>query len=149
MLRVFPITLTGAAKSWINRLSPGIINTWDLLKRPSFKGIVLHLKWQSSLRKFISSSKKVMRHCTKHGKDHLQKGHDGSTSRKISNGSSDGIETIINKLDILGRYIKKHKENVHAIQVVCQTCGGAYLNKDCLLHEEVKSIEEVKYGEFG
>ncbi|GJV15551.1 hypothetical protein Tco_1360874 [Tanacetum coccineum] len=32
MLRVFPITLTGATKRWVNRLSLGTINTWDLLK---------------------------------------------------------------------------------------------------------------------
>ncbi|GKG47742.1 hypothetical protein Tco_0507227, partial [Tanacetum coccineum] len=32
MLCVFPITLTGAAKRWVDRLSPGTINTWDLLK---------------------------------------------------------------------------------------------------------------------
>ncbi|GJX64735.1 hypothetical protein Tco_0299078 [Tanacetum coccineum] len=32
MLRVFPITLTRAAKRWVDRLSPGTINTWDLLK---------------------------------------------------------------------------------------------------------------------
>ncbi|GJR17467.1 putative reverse transcriptase domain-containing protein, partial [Tanacetum coccineum] len=45
--------------------------------------------------------------------DHSQKGHDGSTSRKISN-------------------------------VGCKSCGGAHLNKDCPLQEEVKSIKEVK-----
>ncbi|GJY55901.1 calcium/proton exchanger [Tanacetum coccineum] len=33
MLRVFPFTLTGAAKRWVNRLVPGTINTWDLLKK--------------------------------------------------------------------------------------------------------------------
>ncbi|GJQ89493.1 DNA helicase [Tanacetum coccineum] len=32
MLRVFPITLTGDAKRWVERLPPGTINTWDLLK---------------------------------------------------------------------------------------------------------------------
>ncbi|GJV83794.1 hypothetical protein Tco_1523692 [Tanacetum coccineum] len=32
MLRVFPITLTGATKRCVDRLSPGTINTWDLLK---------------------------------------------------------------------------------------------------------------------
>nr|GEX73979.1 hypothetical protein [Tanacetum cinerariifolium] len=37
-------------------------------KRISLKGIVYHLKRQSSLRKSTISSKKVMRHCTKHGK---------------------------------------------------------------------------------
>ncbi|GKD52104.1 uncharacterized mitochondrial protein-like protein, partial [Tanacetum coccineum] len=33
MLRVFPFTLTGAAKIWVDRLAPGTINTWDLFKK--------------------------------------------------------------------------------------------------------------------
>ncbi|GKD82879.1 RNA-directed DNA polymerase, eukaryota, nucleotide-binding alpha-beta plait domain protein [Tanacetum coccineum] len=33
MLRVFPITLKGAALRWINRLSAGLVTTWDLLKK--------------------------------------------------------------------------------------------------------------------
>ncbi|GKB47655.1 uncharacterized mitochondrial protein-like protein [Tanacetum coccineum] len=33
MLRVFPFILTGAAKRWVDRLAPGTINTWDLLKK--------------------------------------------------------------------------------------------------------------------
>nr|GEZ76568.1 hypothetical protein [Tanacetum cinerariifolium] len=52
-------------------------------------------------------------------------------------------------LDSLGRDMKKLKENVHAIQVGCQTCAGAHLDKECPLNEEVKRIEEVKYGMFG
>ncbi|GJZ50404.1 hypothetical protein Tco_0604594 [Tanacetum coccineum] len=172
MLRVFPITLTGAAKRWVDKLPPGTINTEICSKRLSFKGIVHHLKQQDSLRKFITSSKKVMRHCTKHGKgldtmtrqlldsqgpipnktlaqaldaiqtmaDHSQKWNDGLTSRKVSNGSSDGITAITSKLDSLGRDMKKLKENVHAIQVGCETCGGAHLNKECPLHEECKAI---------
>ncbi|GKE74297.1 putative reverse transcriptase domain-containing protein [Tanacetum coccineum] len=44
--------------------------------------------------------------------------------------------------------MKKLKENVHAIQVGCQNCGEAHLNKDCPLYEEIKSIKEAKYGEF-
>ncbi|GKC62823.1 hypothetical protein Tco_1095421 [Tanacetum coccineum] len=45
--------------------------------------------------------------------------------------------------------MKKLKENVHAIQVGCQNCEGAHLDKDCPLNKEVKSIKEAKYGEFG
>ncbi|GJV76665.1 hypothetical protein Tco_1508249 [Tanacetum coccineum] len=45
--------------------------------------------------------------------------------------------------------MKKLKENVHAIQVGCQTCEGPHLDKECPLNEEVKSVEEVKYGKFG
>ncbi|GKD41399.1 hypothetical protein Tco_1261606 [Tanacetum coccineum] len=33
MLRVFPITLTRAAKIWVGRLSPGTIDSWDLFKK--------------------------------------------------------------------------------------------------------------------
>ncbi|GJU74651.1 hypothetical protein Tco_1266056 [Tanacetum coccineum] len=33
MLRVFPITLKGPALRWINRLSAGLVTTWDLLKK--------------------------------------------------------------------------------------------------------------------
>nr|GEU84685.1 DNA-binding pseudobarrel domain-containing protein [Tanacetum cinerariifolium] len=44
--------------------------------------------------------------------------------------------------------LKKLKENVYAIQVGCETCGGAHLDKECPLREDVKSVEEVKYGEF-
>ncbi|GKA02533.1 7-deoxyloganetin glucosyltransferase-like protein [Tanacetum coccineum] len=51
--------------------------------------------------------------------DHSQKRHDGSTSKKVSNSSSDRTAATANKLD------------------------------KCPLREEVKSIEEVKYGEFG
>ncbi|GJT31244.1 hypothetical protein Tco_0911519 [Tanacetum coccineum] len=43
--------------------------------------------------------------------DHSKKCHDGSNSRKVSNGSSNGIAAIANKLDSLGRDVKKLKEN--------------------------------------
>ncbi|GJQ97702.1 hypothetical protein Tco_0008841 [Tanacetum coccineum] len=82
--------------------------------------------------------------------DHSQKWHDGSPSKSVCSGSnSKGIIAIVSKLDSLGRDVKKLKENMHAIQVGCQLCGGADLDKECPLNEEVKSIEEVKYGEFG
>ncbi|GKA04087.1 MAK10-like protein [Tanacetum coccineum] len=33
LLRVFPFTLTGSTKIWVDRLTPGAVNTWDLLKK--------------------------------------------------------------------------------------------------------------------
>ncbi|GJW92866.1 hypothetical protein Tco_0172538 [Tanacetum coccineum] len=33
MLHVFPITLTGAAKRWVDILSPRIVDSWDLFKK--------------------------------------------------------------------------------------------------------------------
>ncbi|GJZ69715.1 hypothetical protein Tco_0633265, partial [Tanacetum coccineum] len=82
--------------------------------------------------------------------DHSQKWHDGSSNRNIDSSiNTEGIVSIVSKLDTLGQDIKKLKENVHAIQVGCQTCGGPHLDKECPLNEEVKSIEELKYSEFG
>ncbi|GKE99126.1 hypothetical protein Tco_0022477 [Tanacetum coccineum] len=55
-----------------------------------------------------------------------------------SSSNSEGIASIINKLENLGRDMKKLKENVHAIQVGCQNYGGAHLDKDCPLKEEYR-----------
>ncbi|GKG31264.1 hypothetical protein Tco_0423752, partial [Tanacetum coccineum] len=73
----------------------------------------------------------------------------GSSNRRTSSSSSDGIVNVPSKLNSLGRDMKKLKENVHAIQVGCGLCGGTHLDKECPLNEEVKGVEEVKYGEFG
>ncbi|GJW32991.1 hypothetical protein Tco_0053023 [Tanacetum coccineum] len=102
MLRIFPITLTGAAKRWVDRLSLGTVDSWD------------HLKNAFIQRNINSSS------------------------------NSEGIAAIVNKLDFQGRDIKKLKENVHAIQVGCQTYKGDHLDKECPLNKEVKSIEEAR-----
>ncbi|GJW50043.1 hypothetical protein Tco_0091394 [Tanacetum coccineum] len=81
--------------------------------------------------------------------NHSQKWYDGLSSRNIDSSSiSEGIAAIVNKLDSMGHDMKKLKQNVHAIQVGCQTCRGAHLDKECPLNKDVKSIEEVKYGEF-
>ncbi|GKC06797.1 putative reverse transcriptase domain-containing protein, partial [Tanacetum coccineum] len=53
--------------------------------------------------------------------DHAQKWHDGTSSRNISSSSNvDGLAAIIRP----------------------------HLNKECPLNEEVKQLEEVKYGKF-
>ncbi|GJU97038.1 hypothetical protein Tco_1326309 [Tanacetum coccineum] len=79
--------------------------------------------------------------------DLLKKAFIQSRNTKGSSNSK-GISAIVNKLENLGQDMKKLKENVHSIQVGCQICGGAHINKDCPLNKEVKSVEEVKYGEF-
>ncbi|GJU02827.1 hypothetical protein Tco_1113165 [Tanacetum coccineum] len=143
-------------------LIPGIS-----LKMPLSKGTVHHQELPTSLRRSATLNKKETRHYTKLGNgpilgmtpvqelmaiqtmaDHSQKWHDGSSSRSIKGSSSEGITAIMNKLENLGRDMKKLKENVHAIQVGCQTYEGAHLDKDRPLNEEVKGMEEVKYGEF-
>nr|GEX50028.1 hypothetical protein [Tanacetum cinerariifolium] len=104
MLRVFPITLTGAAMRWPPEGQ-------HLLKG-------LDTMTHQLLDSYASIPNKTPAHALdaiQTMADHLQKWHDGSTSRKVSNGCLDGIAAIANKLDSLGRDIKKLKENVHAI----------------------------------
>ncbi|GJW55008.1 hypothetical protein Tco_0099093 [Tanacetum coccineum] len=81
--------------------------------------------------------------------DHSHKWHDGTSNRRTSGGNSVEIVIIINKLDNLGRNMKKLKENIHVIQVGCELCEGMHLDKECPLNKEFKRVEEVKYGKFG
>ncbi|GJV07852.1 putative reverse transcriptase domain-containing protein [Tanacetum coccineum] len=135
MLRVFPFTLTGAAKRWVDRLAPGTINTWDLLKKAFIqshqKGPIPGMRPAEALTAIQTMA------------DHSQKWHDGTTSRNIGSSSSkDGLVALVNKLDNLGRDMKKLKESDHAIQVGCQICEGPHLDKDFPLNKEVKQVEE-------
>ncbi|GJU98567.1 cysteine-rich receptor-like protein kinase [Tanacetum coccineum] len=146
------------------KLPPGRINTWDMIKKAFIQRYCLPSKMTKQLEKIHNFKKEsdetlyqaweryndLLHKCPTHDLNiHQKKWHDGSNGRKVGNGSSDGIAAIANKLDSLGRYMKKLKDNVHAIQVGCKTCGGAHLDKECPLREDVKSVEEVKYGEFG
>ncbi|GKA17658.1 hypothetical protein Tco_0697495 [Tanacetum coccineum] len=187
MLRIFPFTLTGATKRWMDRLPPGTVNSWDLFKKAFIQRFCSPSKTAKQLeeiRNFKQEGEKTLYQAweryndilyrfpthdiNNHHKvnifynglgalnrqlldsqgpvpgmtpvqalmmiqtmaDHSQKWHDGSSSRNIeSNSNSEGIDAIVNKLENLSRDIKKLKKNVHAIQVGCQTCEGAHLDK--------------------
>lgn len=61
--------------------------------------------------------------------NHSQKWHDGGST--MSNGAGlEGMNALTNKLENVGRKMKKLKENIHAIQVGCDICDGAHLAKD-------------------
>ncbi|GJX43544.1 hypothetical protein Tco_0260220 [Tanacetum coccineum] len=112
MLGIFPITQTGAAKRWVDRLPPGTVDSRDLFKK-------------AFIQRYFPPSKiaKQLEEIRKRG--------------IIDSSNSGGITSIVNKQDKLGRDMKKLKENVQAIQVGCQNCEGAHLDKDCPLKEEV------------
>ncbi|GJU55497.1 reverse transcriptase domain-containing protein [Tanacetum coccineum] len=179
MLRVFPITLNGAAKRYClpsktakqfedicNFKQEGdktLYQAWErynLYKCPthdinSHQKVSIFYNGLGTMNRQLLDSQGPIPGMT-HAQaltaiqtmaDHSQKWHDGSSSRNIDSSSSNskGIAAIVSKLDSLGRDIKKLKENVHAIKIGCQLCGGAHLDKECPLNEEVKSVEEVKY----
>nr|GEU73638.1 hypothetical protein [Tanacetum cinerariifolium] len=169
MLLVFPITLTGAAKRWVDRLPPGTIDSWDLFKKaflqrycpPSktskqevnifYNGLGTMNRQLLDLQGPISGMTPTQAlTAIQTMADHSQKWQDGTSNRNIKGSSnSEGIAASVNKLENLGRDMKKLKKNVYAIQIGYQICRGAHLDKDCPLNEEVKSVEEVRYGEFG
>ncbi|GJY09385.1 hypothetical protein Tco_0377570 [Tanacetum coccineum] len=130
LLRVFPFTLTGSAKRLVDRLTPRVL----LDSQGPIPGMT-PTQALTAIQTMV---------------DHSQKWHDGTSSKNVSsNSDTDGLVAVISKLDNLGRDMKKLKENVHAIQVGCQIYEGPYLDKECPLNEEVKQVDEVKYGEFG
>ncbi|GJY24086.1 hypothetical protein Tco_0397744 [Tanacetum coccineum] len=189
---------------WVDRLAPGTINTWDLLKKafiqryctPSLTAkqledihnfkqegdeslyqaweryndlpykcpthdinnhqkVNIFYKGLSTMnRQLLDSQGPIPRMRPAQAltaiqtmADHSQKWHDGTTSRNIrSSSSKDGLAALVNKLDNLGRDMKKLKESVHAIQVGCQICEGPHLDKDCPLNEEVKQVKEETSG---
>ncbi|GJY88635.1 zinc knuckle CX2CX4HX4C containing protein, partial [Tanacetum coccineum] len=64
--------------------------------------------------------------------NHSHKWYDRTSNKNIeSSSNSEGIVAIVRKLDNLVRDMKKLKENVHVIQVGCQICSGAHLDKHC------------------
>ncbi|GKB28840.1 hypothetical protein Tco_0868241 [Tanacetum coccineum] len=136
-------------------------------RKPFSKGVVHRLILQNGLKTSTTLNRKATKRYTRPENVpgmtpaqamtaiqkmayHSQKWHDGSSSgNKKSSNNPKEIAVIISKLDKLGRDMRKLKENVHAIQVGCQICGRAHLDKECPLCEEVKGIEESKYGEYG
>ncbi|GKB74263.1 BYPASS-related protein [Tanacetum coccineum] len=101
MLRVFSFTLTGAAKRWVDRLTLGAINTWELLKK-------------AFTQRYCPPSKS-----TKQLEDIHNFKQEGNASLYQSwecSSNTDGLAAILSKLDDLGRDIKKLKENVHGAQ---------------------------------
>ncbi|GKF76330.1 hypothetical protein Tco_0225774, partial [Tanacetum coccineum] len=67
MLRIFPITLTRAAKRWMDRLSPRTANSWDLLKKAFIQRYCVPSKTAKQLEESATSSRKVTKHYTKLG----------------------------------------------------------------------------------
>ena len=67
MLRVFPYTLSGTAKRWVDRLAPDTINTWDLLKKAFLDRYCPPSKTAIQLEEIHNLSKMATNHYTKLG----------------------------------------------------------------------------------
>ncbi|GJS55456.1 hypothetical protein Tco_0628818 [Tanacetum coccineum] len=81
--------------------------------------------------------------------EYSQKWHDGTSSKARSTETSDGLASMQAQLNNLRREIKKVNEKVYAAQVGCELCKGPHYTKDCPLKEEVNTLEEAYYTQFG
>ncbi|GJR81050.1 hypothetical protein Tco_0151835 [Tanacetum coccineum] len=146
MLRVFPFNLTGATKRWVDRLVPGTTNTWDLLKKAFIQRYCPPSKTAKQLEdihNFTQKGDESLYQAWERYNGLLYKcpTHDINSHQKrfrpwlaiLKNGT---IERQVGILEAV-------------VAVGCQICEGSHLDKDFPLNEEVKQVEEVRYGEFG
>ncbi|GJT41215.1 hypothetical protein Tco_0941080 [Tanacetum coccineum] len=174
MLRVFPISLTGAASRWLRNEPTGSIKTWEDLKtkflnkycppgRTAKKMEEINNFQQEpdeTLYQAWERFKELLMKCPQHYLTEMQEvilfynGLDVPTrqildSRGRSTETSDGLAAIQAQLNNLGREIKKVNEKVYAAQVGCEQCKGPHYTKDFPLKEEGKTLEEAYYTQFG
>ncbi|GJR15550.1 hypothetical protein Tco_0798202 [Tanacetum coccineum] len=121
MLRVFPMSLTGAASRWLRNEPSGAIPT-----------------------KIAADAKITIQEMA----EYSQKWHNGTSSKARSIETSDGLATIQAQLNNIGREIKKVNEKVYAAQVRCELCKGPHYTKDCPLKEDGNNLEEAYYTQF-
>nr|GEU42353.1 hypothetical protein [Tanacetum cinerariifolium] len=144
VLCVFPITLTGATKRWVDRLTSRTISTWDLLKKAFIQRYYPPSKTAKQLediRNFNQEGEKTLNQAweryndllykclthdiNRHRKtmaDHSEKWHDSLPSQSLCNSNnSEGMAFIL--------------------------CDGPHLDKECPLNKDAKSVEEVKNDE--
>ncbi|GJR55970.1 reverse transcriptase domain-containing protein [Tanacetum coccineum] len=120
MLRVFPISLTGAATRWLRN-------------EPTDPDETLYQAWERF--------KELLMKCPQHYLTEMQEIRNTETA--------DGLAAIQAQLNNLGREIKKVNEKVYAAQVGCEQCKGPHYTKDCPQKEEGKTLKEAYYTQFG
>nr|GEU79143.1 hypothetical protein [Tanacetum cinerariifolium] len=160
MIRVFPITLTGATKRWVDKLSPRTVDSWYLFKKA-------FIKWYCpssvEINNFKQEGDKTLYQAWERNNDLLYKcqTHDINSHQKVNifyNGLGTMNRQLLNSQGSIPSMTPA--QALTAIQTIadtiksgmtvgCQLCGGAHLDKEYPLNEEVKSFEVVMYGEFG
>ncbi|GKB27694.1 pyruvate dehydrogenase (acetyl-transferring) kinase, mitochondrial [Tanacetum coccineum] len=150
MLRVFPISLTGAASRWLRNEPTGSIKTWEDLKTKFLNKYCppgRTAKKMEEINNFQQEPDETLYQAWERFKELLMKCPQHYLTEMQEN--SDGLAAIQAQLNNLGREIKHVNEKVYAAQVGCEQCKGPYYTKDFPLKEEGKPLEEAYYMQFG
>ncbi|GKC44977.1 uncharacterized mitochondrial protein-like protein [Tanacetum coccineum] len=120
MLRVFPISLTGAASHWLRNEQTGLIKMWEDLKTKFLNKYCppgQTAKKMEEINNFQQEPDETLYQAWERFKELLIK--------------------------YPQHYLTEMKE------VGCEQCKGPYYTKDCPLKEEGKTLEEAYYTQFG
>ncbi|GJY63931.1 reverse transcriptase domain-containing protein [Tanacetum coccineum] len=154
MLRIFPISLTGATARWLRNELTGSIKTWEDLKTKFLNKYcppVRTAKKMEEINNFQQESDEILYQAWERFKELLMKFPQHyltkmqempkQPSKKWLNTLKNGIMEHLEE--------EKMDEKVYAAQVGCEQCKGPHYTKDCQQKEEWKTIEEAYYTQFG
>nr|GEY25591.1 hypothetical protein [Tanacetum cinerariifolium] len=159
VLRVFPMSLTGAASRWLRNELAGLIKTWETLKEKVLSKYCLlgqTAKKIKEINNFQQDPNETLyqgldvpirqilyykcvipfmkaddaKKAIQDMADHSQKWHNETPTRCRSTKTSNGLAAIQAQLNILGEEIKKVNEKVYDAQVGCELCKGSHYTKD-------------------
>ncbi|GJU30355.1 hypothetical protein Tco_1173944 [Tanacetum coccineum] len=154
MLRVFPITLTGAAKRWVDRLPPGTVDSRFSLKKAypkdthdinNHQKVNIFYNGLGALNRQLLDLQGPILGMTpvqaltaiQTMADHSQKCHGGSSSRNIeSSSNSEGINCEQTRKPRSIHEETKREYSRYSSRM--PKLRRAHLDKDCPLKEEVK-----------
>ncbi|GJX93983.1 putative reverse transcriptase domain-containing protein [Tanacetum coccineum] len=145
MLRVFPMSLTGAASCWLRNKPTGSIKTWEDLKTKFLNKYCppgRTTKKMEEINNFQQEPDETLFQAWEHFKELLMKcpQHYLTEMQEIL----DSRGAIPSKTAADAK-IKKLNEKVYAAQVGCEQCKGTHYTKDCPLKEEGKTLKEAYY----
>ncbi|GJU91367.1 retrotransposon protein [Tanacetum coccineum] len=126
MLRVFPMSLTGAASRWLRNEPSGSITNWETLK----------MKFLNKYCPLARTTKKMEEI------NNFQQEPDESLFRAWERFKELLMKSQLNNLR---REIKKVNKKIYAAQDGCELCKGPHYIKDCPLKEEGNTLEEAYY----
>ncbi|GKB10998.1 hypothetical protein Tco_0844921 [Tanacetum coccineum] len=170
MLWVFPLTLTGKAKRWLDRAPSKTINTWNLLKRifilrfcpPSKTSRQLEeiYKFREDGRETLYQAREryndLLFKCLTRDLNDYQKVNTfykgleipaQESNRETGEYNSNRMSIITDKLKNISSDMRNLKENLHAIKGRYESCNEIYYGENCLLSEEVKRVKVIESRE--
>ncbi|GJV05623.1 hypothetical protein Tco_1343279 [Tanacetum coccineum] len=171
MLRVFPISLTGAASRWLRNEPTGSIKTWEDLKTKflnkycppgrTAKKIEEINNFQQepdeTLYQAWEHFKELLMKCPQHYLTEMQEvilfynGLDVPTRQILDSRGVVPTKTAADAkkaIQEMAEYSQKWHNGTSRGRR-CEQCKGPHYTKDCPLKEEGKTLEEAYYTQFG